>query len=185
MARGGESSVGSYEERKTTNFNIIYEFTANYVKSFNNHNIDLLFNVMGQKYNVNYAKGMTDYVTTTNSDLITLNGENQYTNVAEMNSRGALQGMLFRVGYNYNYKYYLDLTARRDGSSRFAPEERWGIFLAVSAAWRIKNEMFMENISWIDDLKLRVGWGQLGNQEVQDMAYLSAINTAPTYAWGK
>lgn len=184
MARGGEGSVGSYEERKTTNFNIIYEFTANYVKSFNNHNIDLLFNVMGQKYNVNYARGMTDYVTTTNPDLITLNGENQYTNVAEMNSRGALQGMLFRVGYNYNYKYYLDLTARRDGSSRFAPEERWGLFPAVSAAWRIRNEMFMENISWIDDLKLRVGWGQLGNQEVQDMAYLSAINTAPTYAWG-
>ncbi len=183
-ALGGEGSVGSYEERKTTNFNIIYEFTANYIKSFNKHNIDLLFNVMGQKYNMNYARGLTYYMTTSNPDLILLGGENQYTLVAEMNSRGALQGMLFRAGYNYNYKYYLDLTARRDGSSRFAPEERWGIFPAVSAAWRIKNEMFMENISWIDDLKLRVGWGQLGNQEVQDMAYLSAISTAPTYAWG-
>jgi TonB-linked SusC/RagA family outer membrane protein len=183
-ARGGIGSVGSYEERKTTNFNIIYEFTANYAKSFNNHNIDLLFNAMAQKYNVNYARGGTDYVTTTNPDLITLNGENQYTNVGEMNNRGALQGMLFRVGYNYNYKYYLDLTARRDGSSRFAPEVRWGVFPAVSAAWRIKNEAFMESISWLDELKLRAGWGQLGNQEVNDMAYLSPINTAPTYAWG-
>lgn len=183
-ARGGEGSLGSYEERKTTNFNIIYEFTANYAASFNRHTIDLLFNVMGQKYTMNYARGMTDYVTTTNPDLITLNGENQYTNVAEMNSRGALFGMLFRVGYNYDYKYYLDLTARRDGSSRFAPEERWGVFPAVSAAWRMKNELFMKDLSWLDDLKLRVGWGQLGNQEVQDMAYLSAISTMPTYAWG-
>lgn len=183
-ARGGVGSVGSYEERKTTNFNIIYELTANYVKSIQNHNLDILFNAMGQKYNTNYARGMTDYVTTTNPDLILLGGENQYTNVAEMNSRGALQGMLLRIGYNYNYKYYLDLTGRRDGSSRFAPDERWGIFPAVSAAWRIKNESFMEKYTWLDDLKLRVGWGQLGNQEVQDMAYLSAINTAPTYAWG-
>lgn len=183
-AKGGEGSVGSYEERKTTNFNIIYEFTANYAKTFHKHSIDLLFNMMGQKYNVNYARGMTDYVTTANPDLILLGGENQYTNVAEMNSRGALTGMLFRAGYNYNYKYYLDVTVRRDGSSRFAPDKRWGVFPAVSAAWRMTNEQFMKNLTWIDDLKLRVGWGQLGNQEVQEMAYLSPINTAPTYAWG-
>lgn len=92
--------------------------------------------------------------------------------------------MLGRVGYNYNSKYYLDVTVRRDGSARFAPENRWGTFPSASVAWRISSEPFMENFAWLSDLKLRAGWGQLGNQEVRDLAYLSPIATNPSYAWG-
>jgi TonB-linked SusC/RagA family outer membrane protein len=98
--------------------------------------------------------------------------------------RWALQGYLFRVSYNYAYKYYLDATVRRDGSARFAPENRWGTFPSLSAAWRISSEDFMKELTWINDLKIRGGWGQLGNQEVRDMAYLSVISTRPTYAFG-
>lgn len=179
-----EGSVGSYEERVTNNNNVIYEFTANYKFDVKKHNFDLLFNMMGQHYNAKYTRGRTEYMTTTNPDLWNLGGENQYTSVIGTQNRGALVGMLFRLSYNYDYKYYLDATVRRDGSSRFAPKNRWGVFPGVSAGWRISKENFLEDVEWIEDIKLRASWGQLGNQEVQDMAYLSKINTSPNYAWG-
>lgn len=177
-------SVGSYEERATSNNNIIYEFTANYKFDVKKHNFDLLFNMMGQNYSSKYTRGRTEYMTTTNPALWNLGGENQYTSVTGSQNRGALVGMLFRLSYNYDYKYYLDATVRRDGSSRFAPKNRWGVFPGVSAGWRISKESFMEDIEWIEDIKLRASWGQLGNQEVADMAYLSTISTSPNYAWG-
>ena len=76
------------------------------------------------------------------------------------------------------------MTVRRDGSTRFAPENRWGTFPSASAAWRISSEPFMQDLDFISDLKLRVGWGQLGNQEVRQLAYLSPIEKTPTYAFG-
>jgi len=183
-ARAGEGSVGDYGVRSTKNFNMIGEFTANYIKSFGEHNIDILFNAMAQNFVVDYMDVGTDYVSSANPDLINLGGENKYTRAGGFRQPGALQGFLFRGGYNYANKYYFDATVRRDGSARFAPENRWGTFPAVSAAWRLSEESFMENLTWLSDLKFRAGWGQLGNQEVTDLAYLSTINTAPTYAWG-
>jgi TonB-linked SusC/RagA family outer membrane protein len=183
-ARAGEGSVGDYGVKSTKNFNMVGEFTANYIKSFGDHNIDLLFNSMAQKFEVDFTDVGTDYVTSSNPDLINLGGENQYTRAGGFRLPGALQGFLFRGGYNFANKYYIDATVRRDGSARFAPEYRWGTFPAASAAWRITNEDFMKDMNWLNDLKFRAGWGQLGNQEVTDMAYLSTINTSPTFAWG-
>lgn len=177
-------SVGSYEERNTGNNNIIYEFTANYKFAVKENNFDFLFNVMGQNYSSKYTRGRTEYMTTTNPALWNLGGENQYTSATSSQSRGALAGMLFRLSYNYDHKYYLDATVRRDGSSRFAPKNRWGVFPGISVGWRISKENFLEDVEWIEDIKLRASWGQLGNQEVQDMAYLSKISVSPNYAWG-
>ncbi|MEL6945430.1 MAG: TonB-dependent receptor, partial [Bacteroidota bacterium] len=68
-----------------------------------------------------------------------------------------------KLDYNYNEKYYLTGVVRRDGSSRFGPNSRYGVFPAVSAAWRVTSEKFMEGVNFIDDLKVRVGWGEMGN----------------------
>jgi len=183
-ALGGGKSVGSYEERDTYNNNLVQELMVNYINSFGDHNLDFLFNFSNQKYDAKYRGASTEYMTTKKDYLRNLGGERAYTSIGSEQFRWALQGYLFRVGYNYAHKYYLDATLRRDGSARFAPENRWGTFPSLSAAWRLKSEPFMENIMWIDDLKLRTGWGQLGNQEVRDMAYLSAISKAPHYAFG-
>lgn len=82
-----------------------------------------------------------------------------------------------RVNYNYDDRYLLQASIRRDGSYRFAPEHRWGTFPSVSAGWRISNEKFMKgSLSWLSDLKLRGSWGQLGNEKIQaDFPYLSQI----------
>lgn len=181
---GGEVSVGGYSEVTTSNFNLTQELSVNYTSSFDDHNFDFLYNFSNQQYDAKYVMASTDYVTTSVEYLRRLSGENQYTNALSDMRRWALQGHLFRIGYNYKYKYYLDATVRRDGSARFAPENRWGTFPSVSAAWRISGEEFMSSMEWLNDLKIRGGWGQLGNQEVRDMAYLSAISTNPSYAWG-
>lgn len=183
-ALGGGKSVGSYDERDTHNSNIVQELMVNYANRFGKHSFDFLFNFSNQKYDAKYRGANTEYMTTKKDYLRNLGGERQYTSVSSEEMRWALQGYLFRVGYNYAYTYYLDATVRRDGSARFAPENRWGTFPSFSAAWRIKSEHFMEGITWIEDLKLRAGWGQLGNQEVRDMAYLSAISKNPHYAMG-
>lgn len=69
-----------------------------------------------------------------------------------------------RVNYNYNDRYLLGLSVRRDGSSRFGPDNAWGVFPAVSAAWRISEESFMKGKTPFSDLKLRASWGKTGNQ---------------------
>ena len=79
-----------------------------------------------------------------------------------------LVSAMVRLNYAFDNRYLLTFTARADGSSKLAPGHRWGLFPSVSAAWRISGEEFMKNVSWIDDLKLRVGWGQQGNQSGLD-----------------
>lgn len=183
-ARGGGESVGSYGEREVLNRNIVKELTVNYRKRFGDHSIDLLLNGMEQQYSSKATGASTEQMLSISPDLRNLGGERAFTEVSTMRERWALAGLLGRVGYNYQSKYYLDLTLRRDGSARFAPENRWGWFPAVSAAWRVTEENFVRNIGWLNDFKLRAGWGKLGNQEVRNLAYLSPIEINPTFAWG-
>jgi TonB-dependent starch-binding outer membrane protein SusC len=73
-----------------------------------------------------------------------------------------------KINYVYNDKYLFDFTARRDRSSRFAPNFRTAFFPAASAGWRLSSEPFMKNVNWVSNAKLRVGWGTTGNQEIGD-----------------
>lgn len=75
-----------------------------------------------------------------------------------------------KFNYNFADRYLLSLTMRYDGSSRFGRNNRYGLFPSVSAGWRLSEEQFMKDISWIDNLKLRASWGQTGNQEISNIA---------------
>ncbi len=182
--RGGGNSVGLYEERGVTNFNLINELTINYNKVFGQHHFDLTLNGMDQQYSAKYLIADTEFMTTTEKHLLALGGENQYTMLGSERFRWALQGLMGRLSYNFANKYYVDATIRRDGSNRFAPDRRWGTFPSASVAWRLTSESFMDDVNWLTDLKFRAGWGQLGNQEVRPMAYLSPVEKRPTYAFG-
>lgn len=90
-----------------------------------------------------------------------------------------------RVGYNYLERYMFNATLRADGSSKFSKGHRWGYFPSFSAGWIISNESFMENItkgSILDMLKLRISWGQVGNQNIPDFQYSAPINTSTGYS---
>ena len=78
-------------------------------------------------------------------------------------AEGSIVGTFARVGYSYLGKYLLNATIRRDGSSKFAPENRWGTFGSVGAGWIISDENFFTKVKGIDFLKLRAAWGLTGN----------------------
>lgn len=109
----------------------------------------------------------------------------QYLNAGTLNpvcyggygEDGLVSGLL-RLNYSYADKYIVSLNMRADGSSKFAKGNRWGYFPSFSAAWRMTQEKFMNHISWLDDLKLRVSYGSLGNQSVASYAYMATYTTS-------
>lgn len=94
----------------------------------------------------------------------------------------ALQSVFGRINYDYDQRYLFTATFRADGSSKFADGNKWGYFPAFSAGWRISNEKFF-NVSFIDELKLTAGWGQLGNQNVNRLQYLALIGNGGRYSF--
>ncbi|MCU7693386.1 SusC/RagA family TonB-linked outer membrane protein [Haoranjiania flava] len=101
-------------------------------------------------------------------------------------SEWALMSYIGRISYNYNSKYLATINLRSDGSSKLSPEHRYGFFPSVSAAWRISAEDFMSEVKWINDMKLRGGWGKTGNQSgIGDYAYLEMYNIQRIAWWLK
>jgi TonB-dependent starch-binding outer membrane protein SusC len=184
-APGLDDTIGSYSERHTRNTNIVKEFTLSYTKKLEEHHFDLLFNFMDQQYKWEAFFGGADQIPSRVKEFIPMNfSEREYNGIENGKDHYALQGMLGRVSYNFASRYYFDATVRRDGTSRFHPDQRWGTFPSASLAWRISSEPFMAGLSWITDMKLRAGWGKLGNQETAAFAYLSLVSRDPTYAFG-
>lgn len=99
-------------------------------------------------------------------------------------SESALISYIGRVNYEFKGKYLLGASFRRDGSSRFSPDNRWGNFPAVSAGWRIKEESFLANNAVISDMKLRASYGVTGNNSSGDYAWISTISSNQIYQFG-
>ncbi|WP_346237538.1 TonB-dependent receptor [Niabella insulamsoli] len=104
------------------------------------------------------------------------------TSAGSQGSEGALFSVFGRADYNYDDRYLVSATLRRDGSSNFGPDNRYGLFPAGSFAWRLSNESFMKATPWISDLKLRAGYGITGNQRIPSFQFLrryaSSINAS-------
>ncbi|MEO8110097.1 MAG: TonB-dependent receptor [Ginsengibacter sp.] len=92
-------------------------------------------------------------------------------------SEWALLSFIGRANYSYDNKYLVTATLRRDGSSRFGANNKWGWFPSGSVAWRVSEETFMKDISWINDLKLRAGYGVTGNQNIGNYSFASVLQT--------
>ena len=99
-------------------------------------------------------------------------------------SAWSLLSAFARVNYSYKSRYLFEANFRADGSSRFAKGNRFGYFPSFSAAWRISEEGFMKGLSWLNNLKIRASWGQLGNQEIGTYPSYVTINFNPAYIFG-
>lgn len=97
-------------------------------------------------------------------------------------SEWTINSFLGRINYDFNDKYLVTLTLRRDGSSRFGENTKWGNFPGVAVGWNISNEPFLKGTSWLDLLKLRAGWGKVGNQGVAPYQTQGLLNRT-VYAW--
>lgn len=176
-----------YSRRINENINLVGEMLVGYNTSIGKHNIDVILNAMDQRvFWNNTQSSITQRSPVPNWDQRRIEeGWNpaDKNNLYERTISG-LQGYMGRLSYNYDRKYYLDATIRRDGTSKFGPGYKWGTFPSVAGAWRISSESFMQNISWLSDLKIRAGWGRIGNQEVRDFGFLSLININLKNAFG-
>jgi TonB-linked SusC/RagA family outer membrane protein len=176
-----------FNERHLRNFNIIGEFMVAYNRTFSKkHHLSLLFNSSKQEYKYNGTQAVARGIRFEDKDVITLTpaalgATSESSSVREARK---LMGILVKFGYNYDSKYYLDASWRRDGSSVFAPRNRFGNFYGISGAWRISREDFLKESSFINDLKLRASWGQAGNQETRPFGYSANINLNPRYPIG-
>src|SRR5690606_12881222 len=87
--------------------------------------------------------------------------------------------------YNFDNKYFATLNFRADGSSKFGINNKWGYFPSFSLGWKLSEETFLENVEWVDNLMLRGGWGQLGNQSsLPNYAFASLVSPNINYAFG-
>jgi len=178
------STQGTYGERQVRNTNLVYNATVHYAKSVGNHNIDFVFDYMNQNYRVDFTDASTNWIRSEKREFWTVGGPQGRVSGFTGWDKSALNGYMGRLSYDYNGKYYVAFTLRRDGTSKFAPDKRWGTFPALSAAWRISAEKFMGGLTFINDMKIRYGWGQLGNQETLAFPYLSKVNDYAKYSLG-
>ncbi len=163
----GKGSVSIYHNRT---FAINQQYLATYKKTFaEKHNIDLLFGYESYELKSQYLYGSnSDLYNPTIGELGNAIYETPKTSSAT--SSYATKGILTRVQYDYDGKYFFSASYRRDASSRFHPDHRWGNFGSVGAAWLLNRENFLKDIKWIDMLKLKVSYGIQGNDNILDPA---------------
>lgn len=177
----GREQHGTASDFRDEDRRMVYDNILNYKKAFGLHEIDLMGGTSATTSYYESLSGSRSYFSTVNNNAIpNLNGGNKggLRGNGYGKSEWAIMSYLARAAYNYDSKYYLTVNFRADGSSKLAPGHRWGYFPSFSAAWRLSKEQFMEDITWIDDLKLRAGWGQTGNQAgLSEYGYLQMYNT--------
>lgn len=175
------NSITQLTERQRRRRNILVENLLTFDRTFGEHKISALAGYTYQdsrfRHIQAYGEGLPQGLE--EIDAATTNRSN------EGNSwRSVLTSILGRVFYSYQNKYLFTATIRRDGSSKFGKNNRYGYFPSFSLGWNVAEEKFKENVHWLDQLKLRGGYGVLGNQEIDNYQYSSTITTGINYPDG-
>ena len=181
---GSGLDVGTGRQNRPTGLNedrgqettVTWNNTLNFAKTNQAHDLSAL---VGSEYITNYSSSIGgsrqrfDYV---RDNFQYLN----YGGTADQNTGGSgsewgLFSLFSSATYMFNERYMITGNFRADASSRFAKNNQWGYFPSVSVGWKLSNESFMQNVSWISDLKLRASTGKLGNQEIDNYAFLTLL----------
>lgn len=167
------TSTKSSSTTTTWTFNQILTYT----KDIGKHHIDLMAGHESYDYKYTYFSSSMKTQIQTGSNF-------EFRNFAEVNGMPtsyintyAVEGYLSRANYDYNNTYFLSASYRRDASSRFYKDARWGNFWSVGGGWRIEQEKFMRNIHWINLLKLRASYGVVGNDDLNSYYPWQAVYT--------
>jgi TonB-linked SusC/RagA family outer membrane protein len=173
----GYSSLLAAEGNSQTSYSLnwLSENTLTYDKQFGDHSLNVLAGYSVQKQRDEFASVTSgsfpnDLVETLNAGVVTSGS----TTATEW----SMVSYLARAQYNYQNKYFFTTAIRRDGSSRFGTDTRWGYFPSVSAGWLISDESFMQNIKAVNTLKIRASYGVAGNNQIPNYGSVSLLGTS-------
>jgi TonB-linked SusC/RagA family outer membrane protein len=171
-------------ERYTKSANNNLKGLITYDRKFSNHNLSILTGFEQVDYRGDWMEGFRDQYILENYDMLDAGSPANQTATGSA-TEWALRSFFGRVNYDYKQKYLLEANLRYDGSSRFAQGNKYGMFPSVSAGWRISEEQFMQDLEWINNLKLRASWGRLGNQEIGNYPFVSSVNLGLNYMFNQ
>ena len=175
--------ITAVTEQQTRTRNILVENLLTFDRTFGDHKVSALVGYTYQDSRYRYMQGSGQGMPT---GITEIDAASQGLAVSGNSSRSVLTSILGRAFYSYKNRYLLTATIRRDGSSKFGSNYRYGNFPSVSVGWNIAEEDFVKNsVSWLDQLKLRGGYGVLGNQEIDNYQYVSVVTTGINYPDGK
>ncbi|MDP4210512.1 MAG: TonB-dependent receptor [Bacteroidota bacterium] len=158
-------------------------FTLNYNKTVKDHSIEALAGYTTQKTNVEYATATSSNFSNESLTYTSLAAGSTYGAPTSGGSESILNSYIARVNYTFKDRYNVTATIRADGSSRFASSHRWGYFPSLGLSWNINQEPFFK-FKTINNLKLRLSAGTVGNQEIGDYKYLATYSAATNVSFG-
>ncbi len=172
-----KAEINSVERKATTNVDWTWQSTATYSKTFaQKHNVSLMGGLTMENYDSSDVWGYGEGVPNNSESMREVSAATKNRNSSGTSWSSSLMSYISRLSYNFDSKYYLTASFRRDGSSKFMAENKWANFPAASASWRISNEDFMANASSVvNNLTFRAGWGRVGNQNLPSSVYQSNI----------
>jgi TonB-linked SusC/RagA family outer membrane protein len=160
----------------------MWENTLTYSRNFGKHNVSAMLGTTALDSRGRAARQTASYNTSAFKEInsqgaTALNTETSF-------GEESLASVFGRFNYDFADKYLLTATVRRDGSSKFGANKKFGVFPAVSGGWRVSEEAFFPKNNFLTDLKLRSGWGQVGSDAIGNFMYLARIVTGSNYAFG-
>lgn len=167
-----------YSKNQTNNLKAL----ATYDKSFGAHNLAILGGFEQIDFRGDWIQGFRDQYALENYEVLNA-GSTANQSATGSAKDWALRSFFGRINYNFNQKYLFEANVRYDGSSRFAPGLKYGVFPSFSAGWRLSEEGFMKNIVWINNLKIRASWGMLGNQDIGEYPFVSSVTLGQDYVF--
>ena len=174
----GAATNGEVNEMRTTYEKTVSSTTASYNKLFGQHSLGVLAGFEAEKNNTDYVRATGQNLPTSTLHTVSTAGVQESAGYEWGNS---MVSVLSKVDYNYDERYFVSASFRRDGSSKLSPENRWGNFWSVSGAWRIAKEKWFENVAWVNDLKLRASYGVNGTLPSSNYAYMNLMSYSSKY----
>jgi TonB-linked SusC/RagA family outer membrane protein len=179
--RRGEASNGQAALAEQRGYSWLLENTLNYKKTFGNHRVDAVVGHTLQKYVNEYLFVATSDFDDNRLGFNAIQVGADKTLIFNGKSGWALQSFLGRINYNLKEKYLFTASARIDGSTKFGVGNKYGTFPSLAFAWQINEEPFMNNVSFLNELKWRVGYGVVGNEGIPPYSSLGLLETTEAY----
>ncbi len=170
-----DGTINSGTFNNNSNINLLSENTLNYTKTYKDHDVTVLAGFTSERTTIN--RDQTTGIDFPSDDIRTLSSAAQIDKSRTVGTKVeiGLNSYLGRLTYAYKSKYLFSTSLRRDGSSNFAPGNKWGTFPAVSGGWVVSKEKFLSNVKWLNNFKLRGSYGATGNNRIVENAWIDLL----------